>query len=144
LDWHLLDEGDHLGVQNLIRDLNRVYRDEPALWDGDVQPEGFTWLDVDSAQENVIAFMRNSQTTKRRMVSASNFAPFLSSDRRIGLPAPGFYRQILNTNAALYGGTGEGMAVGVEAEPTPWQGQPYSAVVPLPPLSTVWLEVPGN
>jgi 1,4-alpha-glucan branching enzyme len=143
LDWHLLDEGDHLGVQNLVRDLNRIYRNEPALWDGDINPEGFAWLDVDSAQENVIAFMRISQQSTRRMISASNFAPFLRSDRRIGLPEPGLYRQILNSNAALYGGTGEGMVVGVEAEATPWQGQPYSAVVPLPPLSTVWLEVPA-
>jgi 1,4-alpha-glucan branching enzyme len=144
LDWHLLDEADHQGVQNLVRELNRIYRYEPALWDSDVRPEGFTWLDVNSGDENVIAFMRRSETTGRRLISISNFAPVARDGRRFGLPAPGFYRQVLNTNAAVFGGSGEGTVPGVEAEPIPHHGQPYSATVPLPPLGTLWLEVPGN
>ncbi|MEO6391155.1 MAG: 1,4-alpha-glucan branching protein GlgB [Pyrinomonadaceae bacterium] len=142
LDWHLLEEADHQGVQNLVRDLNRIYRDQPALWDGDTRPEGFCWLDVNSADDNIIAFLRRTMDGQRKLVSISNFAPIARAGRRVGLPEPGFYRQILNTDSGVYGGSGEGATTGVQAESLPWQGQPFSALIDLPPLATMWFQAP--
>ncbi|MGH9901561.1 MAG: 1,4-alpha-glucan branching protein GlgB [Pyrinomonadaceae bacterium] len=142
LDWHLLDEPDHRGIHALVRDLNRLYREEPALWESDVEPQGFRWIEANDADANAVAFMRVATSTKRALVCVCNFSPVDRTGYRLGLPAAGRYRQILNTNDALYGGGGAGVVEAIEAEEVPWHGLPFSARLALPPLSTLWFEVP--
>src|SRR5208282_1784296 len=144
LDWNLLDEGDHRGVQNLIRDLNRIYRAEPALWEADHQPAGFSWIDANNADENVIAFLRTAPSTGRRLVCVCNFSPVLRTGYRVGVPVPGLYREVLNTDSGLYGGSNQGNAGAVMAEQTPWHCFQYSLPLRLPPLATLWFEVPKD
>ncbi len=143
LDWHLLDEPDHRGVQNLIRDLNRIYRAEPALWEADHQPAGFQWIDANNSDENVIAFMRIAPSSGRRLICVCNFAPVVRKGYRVGVPAPGLYREILNSDSAHYGGSNQGNAGGVTAQQMPWHGLSHSLSLTLPPLATVWFEVPA-
>ncbi len=142
LDWHLLSQSGHRGVQRLVRDLNRLYRSEPALWEMDGEPEGFRWLDADDAGTNVIAYLRRSGTGGR-VVCIGNFSGTLRAPYRVPLPCPGTYREILNTDAACYGGSNAGNLGIVNAEPVPWKGEPCSALVVLPPLSVLWLAAPG-
>jgi 1,4-alpha-glucan branching enzyme len=138
LDWHLLERADHGGVQALIRDLNRIYRDEPALWEADYEPTGFRWLEADDASWNVLAFARFSGDGSRCLVSAGNFSPVPRHRYRIGLPRGGRWREVLNTDAAGYGGSNVVNGT-VSAEETPWHDQPFSAEVTLPPLGVLWL-----
>jgi len=142
LDWHLLVGEEHRGLTTLVRDLNRLYRDEPALWDADTEPAGFAWIDVHNADENVIAFRRMSPATGREIVCVCNFSPVVRRDYRVGLPRGGDYRELLNTDSWVYGGGNVGNGGAVRAESKPWHGYPYSAPVVLPPLATVWLEAP--
>jgi 1,4-alpha-glucan branching enzyme len=144
LDWHLLGEPDHRGVQSLIRDLNRIYRREPALWDTDHEPAGFRWIDANNADENIIAFIRISSATGRKVVCVCNFSPVLRTGYRIGVPAAGLYLEILNTDSNLYGGGNHGNAGAVAAEQIPSHGLPNSLSITLPPLATLWFEVPRS
>ena len=139
LDWHLLDEADHAGVLALIRDLNRVYDEEPALWELDHSHEGFRWLEPNAANENVLAFARVSEDGKRWLVCACNFSPVVREGWRIGLPAGGKWREALNTDSRFYGGSDVGNGLGLEAEKTPWNEQEHSVEITLPPLGVVWL-----
>ena len=139
LDWHLLERRDHAGVQSLVRDLNRVYRHEPALWEVDFDPSGFRWLEPNDAAANVLAFARLSADGARSVVCICNLSPVPRERYRVGLPAAGRWRAVVNTDAGEYGGSGVGNLGGVEAEPVPWHEQPFSAELTLPPLTTVWL-----
>jgi 1,4-alpha-glucan branching enzyme len=143
LDWNLLDEPDHRGVQNLIRDLNRIYRTEPALWEADHQSAGFQWIDANNTDENVIAFMRIAPSSGRRLICACNFSPVVRTGYRIGVPATGLYREIMNSDSSRYGGSNQGNAGAVPAEQLPWHGLPHSLSLTLPPLATLWFEVPA-
>ncbi len=138
LDWHLRDVPEHAGVQRLVRDLNRVYRDEPALWRADFDPAGFRWLEVSDADANVLAFLRLTPEGDRVVACACNFSPVPRDGYRLGLPREGAWRPVVNTDAAVYGGSGVDPGL-VRAEPVPWHGQPWSAPVTLPPLAVVWL-----
>ena len=144
LDWHLLAEADHRGLQSLVRDLNRIYRAEPALWEADVDPKGFQWLDANNADENVIAFMRIAPSSGRRIICLCNFSPVAREGYRIGAPVGGLYREILNSDAAIYGGSNVGNAGAVMAQNSPSHGMPFSLTLRLPPLGVVWLEVPRS
>jgi len=144
LDWHLLDGAGHLGLQALVRDLNRVYREEPALWEVDTEPAGFQWIDVNNADENAVAFLRKAPESGRQIVCIGNFSPVVRASYRIGLPKAGHYREILNTDSSLYGGSNVGNQGGMEAESIPWHGQPFSAAIVLPPLAVVWFEAPSE
>ncbi|HJU47606.1 MAG TPA: 1,4-alpha-glucan branching protein GlgB [Gaiellaceae bacterium] len=139
LDWHLLERPEHAGVQALVRDLNHAYRGEPALWELDGEPAGFSWLEVNDAEANVIVFARHSAGGGRVVVCACNLSPVPRHGYRIGLPRAGRWRELLNTDAARYGGAGVGNEHGVHAGETPWHGQLQSAEVSLPPLGVVWL-----
>ncbi len=108
LDWHLLGESGHEGVHALVGDLNRTYRGEPALWEVDFSPDGFRWLELNDADANVLAFMRLSRDGARRLVCACNFSPVPRNGYRVGLPRAGAWRELLNTDAARYGGSGVG------------------------------------
>jgi 1,4-alpha-glucan branching enzyme len=139
LDWHLLEDADHAGVLALVRDLNRVYAGEPALWELDHSHEGFLWLEPNAANENALAFVRTNAARDRFVVVACNFSPVVREAWRVGLPAGGRWREALNTDSRFYGGSDVGNGLGVEAEEVPWNEQPFSADVTLPPLGVVWL-----
>ncbi len=143
LDWHLLDQGPyHRGLQRLVRDLNRVYRAEPALHQVDFEPAGFEWMDCSDADQSVVAFVRRARDARDFVLVACNFTPVPRHGYRVGVPVEGFYRELLNTDAAYYGGSNLGNAGGVRAEPRPWIGQPWSVTLTLPPLGVVMLK-PG-
>jgi 1,4-alpha-glucan branching enzyme len=152
LDWWILDFDVHRGVQQLARDLNALYRRTPALWELDSSPEGFGWIDANDAQGNTLSFLRLAATpgtagvgvatqgdTSRAVACIANFSPMPHLDYRIGLPHAGRWREILNTDAAVYGGSGVGNMGGIEAGPEPWHGRPASALVTLPPMGVLWL-----
>jgi 1,4-alpha-glucan branching enzyme len=139
LDWHLLESPGHAGVQALVRELNRVYRAEPALWEVDFSHEGFRWLEANDAANNVLAFARLASSGKRHVVCVCNLSPIPREAYRVGMPGPGRWREALNTDSTYYGGSDVGNLGGVDAEPVPWHDQPYSAELTLPPLGVVWL-----
>ena len=144
LDWWLLDQPAHVGIHALMKDLNRVYRAHPALWELDSVAEGFAWIDANDAAGNTFSFLRfgSAGPDGRRQAVASivNFSGGPRHDYRLGLPHAGRWNEILNTDAEQYGGSGVGNLGSVEAEAVPWHGQPYSALLTLPPLGGLWLE----
>ena len=140
LPWELLQAPEHAGVKALVRDLNRAYRERPALWALDSEPEGFYWLEPADADANVIAFARQTRGGRDVLVFAGNFSPVPRPGYRIGLPRPGVWHEAINTDARFYGGGEVGNLGAIVAEPLPWHGQPYSALVTLPPLAGLWLE----
>jgi|GEM_PF-196485 len=144
LDWHLLDEREHEGVRSLVRDLNHLVCDHPALYEADVEPRGFRWLDVDNALENVVAFMRLDAGGGERLVCVCNFSAAPRPDYRLGLPSAGTYRLVLNTDAPVYGGSGAFEPGDVSAEEVPHHGLPFSARVDLPPLAALWYVAPSG
>src|SRR5246127_5552211 len=139
LDWHLLEKPEHAGVQALVRDLNRLYRSEPALYELDSDPAGFWWLEPNDADANVVAFARQSRDASRVGVFVANRPPAPHEPSPLGLPRSGRWREPLNTDSAYYGGSDVGNLGGVQPEPIPWHNQPFSAEVTLPPLGAVWL-----
>jgi 1,4-alpha-glucan branching enzyme len=142
LDWHLLEEGPfHRGVQRLVGDLNRLYREERALHQLDCDPTGFAWMDCHDASQSTLAWVRFAVEPGRLVLCVANFTPVPRHGHRVGVPRPGFYAEILNTDSAHYGGSNLGNAGGVPSEPVPWHGQPHSVVLTLPPLAVVWLRL---
>ena len=139
LDWHLLEDAGHAGVQRLVRDLNHVYRDTPALWDNDFDSTGFYWLEANDAERNVVAFARTSRDHSEVLVCVCNLSPVPRENYRVGLPRSGRWREALNTDSAFYGGADWGNLGGVDAEPVGWHEQPCSAELVLGPLSVLWL-----
>jgi 1,4-alpha-glucan branching enzyme len=139
LEWNLLDVQDHAGVHRLVRDLNARYRGEPALYEVDFDPSGFRWLDANDAQRNIVAFMRVAADGKQSLICVCNLSPVPREGYRVGLPEGGRWRELLNTDSELYGGSNVGNLGGVDAESCPWQGQPFSAELTLPPLGVIWL-----
>jgi len=137
LDWHLLTYPTHSGVQALIRDLNRFYRSEPALWEVDASPEGFEWIDLHNADYCVIAFMRRGRRPEDTLLFVCNFTPAVWKDYRLGLNEPGVYLEVFNTDSSLYAGTNVGNAGRADAQPVPAQGRPYSLGLTLPPLAMI-------
>ena len=138
LDWHLLEQPDHAGIQSLVRDLNRIYKDEPALWEVDSDPSGFWWLEPNDADANVLAFARASKNGERLVVFAANLSPVPRTGYRLGLPRATRWKEALNTDSTYYGGSDMGNLGGLDPEPIPWHSQPVSALVTLPPLAAVW------
>jgi 1,4-alpha-glucan branching enzyme len=143
LDWHLLEERDHQGVQTLIRDLNRIYRATPALWEIDFEPSGFRWLEPNDAANNVLAFARSGREREQQLVCVCNLSPMPRYRYRVGMPRAGPWRELLNTDATVYGGSGVGNLGTVEAQAIAWHDQPFSAELTLPPLGVVWLYPDG-
>ncbi len=138
LDWHLLQYPEHRGVQDLVRELNRHYRSEPALWQRDFSPDGFRWINAAEADANVLSFLRFSDDHSP-LACIANLSPVPRQGYRIGLPAEGAWRRRLNTDAACFGGSGVGEKHSVHAEDRPWDDLPFSAAVDLPPLGVIWL-----
>jgi len=150
LDWHLLENPAHAGIQSLVRDLNHAYRNEPALYERDSDPGGFWWLEPNDADRNVLAFARQSlgggtagEAGGRVIVFVANLSPVPQEHYRLGLPRSTRWREAINTDSSFYGGSDVGNLGAVTPEPIPWHGEPFSAEITLPPLAAVWL-VPGE
>jgi 1,4-alpha-glucan branching enzyme len=139
LPWWLYEHAEHAGMRDLIRDLNTLYRDEPALWEVDFSHDGFRWLEPNDALNNVFAFVRLSRDAERQLVCIANLSPVPREGYRVGLPRGGEWREVLNTDSTYYGGGGIGNMGAVAAEERGWHDQPYSASLTLPPLSVLWL-----
>ena len=141
LDWHLLSDGLHEGMQRLVRDLNRFYRATPALYEQDFIPAGFEWIDHQDAEHSVISFVRQGRHDGATVLVVSNLTPTVRSGFRVGVPRPGEYRERINTDSAHYGGSNVGTPLGAaRSEDVPWQGRAQSVMLTLPPLATVFLE----
>jgi 1,4-alpha-glucan branching enzyme len=136
LDWDLTQEGDHSGLQRWVADLNRAYREHPALHKLDFSPEGFRWVDNHDSDGSVLTYLRQAPDEKPLLV-ACNFTPVVRQGYRIGVPAAGGWRELLNGDAPFYGGGGVGNMGRVEAEATPWHGFDQSLSITLPPLAMV-------
>ncbi|MBM2805198.1 MAG: 1,4-alpha-glucan branching enzyme GlgB [Deltaproteobacteria bacterium] len=128
----------HAGVQRWLGDLNRFYREEPALHELDCEPAGFEWIDCGDAESSVLSLMRKGKSTATLVLAVCNFTPVARQDYRIGAPRGGFWREALNSDAKDYGGSGVGNQGGVEAEATPLHGRPCSLTLTLPPLAAVF------
>ncbi len=140
LDWHLLQFDSHRLLQEYLRDLNRLYRTERAFYEIDFQWTGFEWIDFRDWEESIVSFLRRAKNPRDFLVFVCNFTPVPRSGYRIGVPEPGRYREILNSDSAAYGGSNLGNAGGATAEPMPWQGRPYSLNLNLPPLGILVLK----
>jgi 1,4-alpha-glucan branching enzyme len=141
LDWHLLDDPAHAGVQRLVRDLNHLLRETPALHQRDFTPDGFEWIEHGDAERSVLAFLRRGHDADHIIVAVCNFTPTVQPSYRIGVPEPGIYRERINTDSAHYGGSNVGTPYGeVTTEAIAWHGRPQSIGLTLPPLATVLFE----
>jgi 1,4-alpha-glucan branching enzyme len=138
LDWNLLDDPGRAGLRQLLADLNAAYRANPALWSQDIRSEGFRWIVGDDAGNNTLAFLRTG-ADGTCLVCVANFAAMPHDGYRIGLPAPGRWVEVVNTDAETYGGSGVGNFGAVAAEPVPSHGLPASATLRVPPLGVLWL-----
>jgi 1,4-alpha-glucan branching enzyme len=139
----MLEHAEHAGVARLLADLNAVYRDEPALWSRDTSPDGFSWIIGDDTRNNVFAYERIGADGEL-LVCVVNFAAVPHEGYRIGLARPGWWQEIVNTDATEYGGSGVGNQGAVEATHEPSHGRPASAVLRIPPLAAVWLRPPAS
>ncbi|MEO0573977.1 MAG: 1,4-alpha-glucan branching protein GlgB [Pseudomonadota bacterium] len=139
LDWHLTEFAPHRGMQHLIRDLNRLYRSSEALFQRDFDAQGFAWLDWQDAEQSILAWTRVN-TEGKRIVCIANLTPVVRADYRIGVPVSGEYRELLNTDAALYGGSNVGNGGTITASQIPSHGHAASLSLTLPPLATLILE----
>jgi len=139
LDWHLLDAPEHAGMRTLVRDLNRLLRDLPALHEEDCEPQGFEWIDCTDHETGVISFLRRARNGEDIAVVVCNFTPVLRQAYRIGVPEGGAYREVFNSDASLYGGSNAGNGGLVQAEAAPCHGRPFSLSLNLPPLATLIL-----
>ena len=144
LEWDLLQYEPHAGLKRWVKDLNRLYRTEPALHELDFDPAGFEWIDCDDSDSSVISFLRRGGGGGDLILAVCNFTPAVRSGYRLGVPASGFWKEILNSDSGIYGGSGQGNLGGCEAEPIPCHGRPYSLNLTLPPLSAVFFKKDGG
>ncbi len=139
LDWHLLQYWPHAGAQAWLRDLNAVYRSRPALYTRDFSHDGFEWVDCHDSDESVLSFLRKGPQGETMLI-VMNATPVVRNGYRLGVPCAGFWREVLNSDATCYGGSGVGNAGGVSADDTPSHGRAYSLNLTLPPLAALFLE----
>jgi len=144
LDWHLLDYEPHRKLQQLVADLNQLYRAEPVLHEVDFEWKGFEWVDFHDSDNCVIVFLRRARNRDQHLVFACNFTPLPRCGYRLGVPEARFYREVLNTDATKYGGSGVTNALGLPAICQPWQNQPFCLELTLPPLAVVILKPEGG
>jgi 1,4-alpha-glucan branching enzyme len=143
LDWHLLEQPEHAAVQRLVADIGRVYSETAALWQVDGSSEGFRWIDAGNVDQSVLSFVRMDGQGRPGLACVANFSPAVYHGFRVGLPVEGAWREVINTDAVDYGGSGQGNMGKVETEPTSWHGFDHSASLTVPPLGVVWL-APGE
>jgi 1,4-alpha-glucan branching enzyme len=140
LDWHLLRWPLHQQLQHFVKDLNRLYRSEPSLYEVDFHYMGFEWIDFHDSDNSIVAFLRRAKNPEDFVVFVFNFTPVIREGYRIGVPAAGFYAELLNSDSGIYGGQNIGNAGGLPSGNFPWQGRPYSLQITVPPLAMVALK----
>jgi 1,4-alpha-glucan branching enzyme len=140
LDWHLLQYLPHSGLQKWVSDLNQFYRSQPPLHQVDFSQTGFEWIDCNDVEHSVVSLMRKGYAADDVIVVACNFTPMTHFNYRIGVPQAGFWRELLNSDAVEYGGSGKGNLGGVKAAPISLHGRPYSLTITLPPLAIVFFK----
>jgi 1,4-alpha-glucan branching enzyme len=144
LDWHLLQWRDHQGVLQLVRDLNALYRGQPALHQVDFDWQGYQWLELHDWENSVLAFLRRARDPHDAIVVACNFTPVVRENYRIGVPSGGYYREILNTDSDTYGGSNAGNQGGAWGIPEAYAGHPFHLALRLPPLGAIFLKMPSG
>jgi 1,4-alpha-glucan branching enzyme len=144
INWHLLEFGKHSGIQALYRDLNKLYTQYPALHEMDHDYRGFEWIDHANAEQSTVAMLRQSKDAKQQLYALSNFTPVPRTNFRLGVKALGEYSILLNTDDKQYWGSGHSQNKNITADETPWNNQPYSIGVSLPPLATVFILYKGQ
>jgi len=140
LNWELVEKPPHKGLQRWVRDLNAVYRNEPALHELDFDPSGFEWIDCDDSQSSTLSLMRKGSNPDDTIVIACNFTPVPRHNFRLGVPRGGTWREILNSDAKVYGGSGLGNLGESVAKSISWHARPYSIAITLPPLAVLYLK----
>jgi 1,4-alpha-glucan branching enzyme len=140
LDWHLLDYPNHRGAQQLVRDLNRLYRAERSLWERDTDPAGFEWVSLEDIDQSVVAFLRKAADPADCLLTVFNFTPVPRHGYRLGVPSGGFWAEALNTDSHIYGGSNVGLGGGAHAEPVPWHLHGQSLNLTLLPLGALVLK----
>jgi 1,4-alpha-glucan branching enzyme len=140
LDWSLESSPPHRGIQRLLADLNGLHMREDALHQVDFEWSGFEWIEPNDSAASVLSYLRRGSDPEKFIVAVCNFTPVMRESYRVGVPRPGFYREILNTDSNYYGGSDVGNSGGVQAEPIPWNDRPYSLNLRLPPLATVYFK----
>jgi len=140
LDWHLLAYKPHLGIQNTLYDLIRLYRSEPALYQHDFESSGFEWMDCNDSENSVISFLRKGKSEQDTVLAIFNFTPVVRTNYRSGVPGPGFWKEIFNSDAVHYYGSGQGNMGGIEAFPLKFHGRTHSINLTLPPLGSLFLK----
>ena len=140
LDWHLLEFPPHAGMQRWVEDLNRFYRQEPALYEKDFSSEGFEWVDCSDLDHSIISFLRKGRDPKDTLLVVCNFTPVTHLNYRVGVPEGGFWQEILNSDATDYWGSGQGNLGGMEAAPIPFHGRFHSLNLILPPLGVMFFK----
>ena len=143
VEWVLLDFDAHRQMQEYAKALNLLYATQPALYEVDFWWEGFQWIDFHDVDNSIVTFLRRAKNPDDFVLVVSNFTPVPREGYRIGVPRGGFYKELLNSDSAYYGGSNMGNGWGVPSEPEPWQGQPHSIVVTVPPLAVVFLKPDG-
>jgi 1,4-alpha-glucan branching enzyme len=143
LDWWLLERSEHAALRRWMQDLNRVYREHPALWQRDFTADGFQWVDCHDVENSVISFLRRGGEPGDPVLVVCNMTPVPRPSYRVGVPSGGRWRELLNSDAAVYGGSGQGNLGGVDAEPVGAQGHCHSVALTLPPLGVLYL-APGS
>jgi 1,4-alpha-glucan branching enzyme len=141
LEWEALKAPNHQGVQRFVRDLNHLYRQEPALHEDDFEWTGFTWIDANDSDNSVFSFRRNARSSDEFIIVVSNFTPVPRFDYRIGVPMPGYYQEILNSDSEYYWGSNVGNDGGRTTDDIPMHGQGQSLSLTLPPLATIMLKL---
>jgi len=144
VSWDLLNFPIHRGLQTLVRDLNRLYVNEPAMYEVDFHWDGFQWVDLNDIENSVISFLRFSAGREQKLMFVCNFTPMVRRDYKIAVEHDGFYRQILNTDDTRYGGSGVGVVDGVWTEQNPHLGKPYMLNLTLPPLAVMAFRLEGR
>ncbi|HWO56347.1 MAG TPA: 1,4-alpha-glucan branching protein GlgB [bacterium] len=139
LDWHLLQYPPHQGIERWLADLNRLYRSHPALHEREFDDQGFSWIDCNDAASSILSFFRHGSPGAKPILVLANFTPVPRTDYRVGVPAGGAWRELLNSDAQVYGGSGMGNLGVVQARSEPSHERPYSLVLTLPPLGIVFL-----
>ena len=142
LEWHLLEDSNHSGLKRWVRDLNTLYRGVPALHELDTHPEGYAWVEPNDSEQSVLSFLRKGHSSGDTVVFVANFTPVPRHNYRVGVPMAGHWQEILNSDAPIYGGSGQGNIGGVNTSPVSSHGQPRSLVLTVPPLGIVALRSP--
>ena len=140
IEWQVLGDWFHAGFQKWVKDLNRLYQAEPALHERDFSPEGFEWVDFGDANNSTLFFLRKSRDASQWILAAFNFTPVPRHNYRVGVPRPGYWKEMLNSDAQIYGGSGQGNAGGAEASNMKWHHRPHSLLLTLPPLGALFLQ----